>query len=171
MVYTVDLVLKYALQAPALYLDGYADSDWAGDQTAKSTSAIQEYLGMHLIESAVGQQSVVALSSGESEYYGMVKGTAHGLETVLLEKSEYFGGSTARSGGGVAGPAAVHAAYLRGVAWRARGAGSDRPWAAPRIARSRVLGPLRNGPYGQGALMPTGGPCDRAAGARGANIL
>ena len=41
--------------------------------------------GMHLIKSWSTTQSVVALSSGEAEYYGMVKGAsvATGLQSVL----------------------------------------------------------------------------------------
>ena len=43
--------------------------------------------GKHLIKSWISTQTVVALSSGEAEYYGMVKGAsvALGLQAVLSD--------------------------------------------------------------------------------------
>ena len=43
--------------------------------------------GSHLVKSWSSTQSVVALSSGEAEYYGMVKGAsvALGLQSVLKD--------------------------------------------------------------------------------------
>ena len=49
-----------------------ADGDWAGEQqTAKSTSSGKAMLGSHLLESHSCRQQVVALSSGEAEFYSM----------------------------------------------------------------------------------------------------
>ena len=44
---------------------------------------------------------VVVVGAGAAGMSAALRASAHGLDTVLLEKSEYFGGSTARSGGGV----------------------------------------------------------------------
>src|SRR6187402_2620501 len=44
---------------------------------------------------------VVVVGAGGAGMTAALAAQARGLETVLLEKSSYFGGSTARSGGGV----------------------------------------------------------------------
>ena len=44
---------------------------------------------------------VVVVGAGAAGMSAALRAASHGLETVLLEKSGYFGGSTARSGGGV----------------------------------------------------------------------
>jgi 3-oxosteroid 1-dehydrogenase len=44
---------------------------------------------------------VVVVGAGAAGMSAALRAAAHGLDTVLLEKSDYFGGSTARSGGGV----------------------------------------------------------------------
>ncbi len=58
----------------------YADTDWAGcAKTRKSTSGGCLVVGCHLIKSWSATQSLVSLSSGEAEYYGLVKGSGVGL--------------------------------------------------------------------------------------------
>src|ERR1700759_4963307 len=44
---------------------------------------------------------VVVVGAGGAGMSAALAAARHGLETVLIEKSRYFGGSTARSGGGV----------------------------------------------------------------------
>jgi 3-oxosteroid 1-dehydrogenase len=44
---------------------------------------------------------VVVVGAGGAGMTAALAAQSHGLETVLIEKSSYFGGSTARSGGGV----------------------------------------------------------------------
>src|SRR5918994_7430650 len=44
---------------------------------------------------------VVVVGAGGAGMTAALAAAAHGLETVLVEKSAHFGGSTARSGGGV----------------------------------------------------------------------
>jgi 3-oxosteroid 1-dehydrogenase len=44
---------------------------------------------------------LVVVGSGAAGMTGALTAALHGLKTVVLEKTEYFGGSTARSGGGV----------------------------------------------------------------------
>ena len=58
----------------------WTDSDHAGcHRTRKSTSGGVIMLGQHMIKSWSSTQSVIALSSGEAEYYSMVKGGSIGL--------------------------------------------------------------------------------------------
>ena len=58
----------------------WTDTDYAGcKKTRKSTSGGVVMWGQHLIKSWSSTQSVIALSSGEAEYYGMVKGSSIGL--------------------------------------------------------------------------------------------
>ena len=66
----------------------WTDTDYAGcKRTRKSTSGGVVMWGKHLIKSWSSTQTVVALSSGEAEYYGMVKGAsvALGLQAVLSD--------------------------------------------------------------------------------------
>ncbi|MBF4162106.1 3-oxosteroid 1-dehydrogenase [Nocardioides acrostichi] len=44
---------------------------------------------------------VIVVGAGGAGMSAALRAGSHGLDTVLLEKSEYFGGNTARSGGGV----------------------------------------------------------------------
>ena len=61
------------------------NSDWAADKkTRKSMSSYTEKFGMHLIDSSCARQSVVALSSGEAEYYALTRGAAAGRMTVQI---------------------------------------------------------------------------------------
>ena len=56
------------------------DTDFAGcKETRKSTSGGVIRLGRHAMKTWSTTQSVVALSSGEAEYYGLVKGGAQGI--------------------------------------------------------------------------------------------
>eukprot|EP00438_Fugacium_kawagutii_P000480 Skav216940 [mRNA] locus=scaffold3396:50058:57739:+ [translate_table: standard] len=58
----------------------YCDSDHAGDlKTRKSTTGIVCMLGMHTVKHSSTLQSTVSLSSGESEFYALVKAGAAGL--------------------------------------------------------------------------------------------
>ena len=58
----------------------WTDTDFAGCRKGrKSTSGGMMMLGTHVIKSWSTNQAVVALSSGEAEYYGMVKGASQGM--------------------------------------------------------------------------------------------
>ena len=66
----------------------WTDTDYAGcKRTRKSTSGGVVMWGSHLIKSWSSTQSVIALSSGEAEYYGIVKGASvgMGLQAVLKD--------------------------------------------------------------------------------------
>ena len=47
--------------------------------TRKTTSGGVAEIGSHVLKCWSSTQSVTALSSGEAEYYGIVKGAGHGL--------------------------------------------------------------------------------------------
>ena len=58
----------------------WTDSDFAGcAKTRKSTSGGVLMHGSHLVKSWSITQAVIALSSGEAEYYAMVKGGCVGI--------------------------------------------------------------------------------------------
>ena len=58
------------------------DSDWAGDiGTRKSTSGMCIFYGEHLLKHSSTMQEAISLSSGEAEYYALVRGACHGLGT------------------------------------------------------------------------------------------
>lgn len=64
----------FEYQGLARKLDTYVDTDYAGcRRTRKSTSGGTAFLGKHVIKSWSLTQSIVTLSSGEAEYYGLVK--------------------------------------------------------------------------------------------------
>jgi hypothetical protein len=72
---TIDFVRQH--RAP---LEVWTDTDYAGCHiTRKSTSGGVLRIGKHLIKSWSTTQASIALSSGEAEYYGMVKGAAQAL--------------------------------------------------------------------------------------------
>ncbi|MBV61870.1 MAG: hypothetical protein CMH65_11270 [Nevskiales bacterium] len=61
-------------------IDIYSDTDWAGcPRSRKSTSGGCVMLGRHLIKSWSSTQALVSLSSGEAEFYGVVKASGVGL--------------------------------------------------------------------------------------------
>ena len=63
----------------------YTGSDHAGCiNTRKSTTGVCIFYGKHLIRSSSTTQGVIALSSGEAEFYAMVKGTSAGLGAEAL---------------------------------------------------------------------------------------
>ena len=56
------------------------DSDWAGcARTRRSTSGGRMTVGGGLVKSWASTQGSTALSSGEAEYYALVKGSCEGL--------------------------------------------------------------------------------------------
>ena len=60
----------------------WSDSDYAGcKRTRKSTSGGVIMLGEHTIKSWSNTQAVIALSSGEAEYYAMVKASSVAIGT------------------------------------------------------------------------------------------
>ena len=81
------LIFSYPWQT-ADRVDTYSDTDWAGcPKTRKSTSGGCLLLGRHLIKSWSSTQTSVSLSSGEAEFYGVVKagGVSLGYQSLLKD--------------------------------------------------------------------------------------
>ena len=81
------LVFNYPWQR-ASTLECYSDTDWACcTKTRKSTSGGCLMFGAHLIKSWSSTQPSISLSSGEAEYYGVVKaaGIALGHKSLMAE--------------------------------------------------------------------------------------
>ena len=75
----------YLNQRTPEVLDVLAGTDWAADmETRKSVSYSIERLGGHLLDCSVAKQTVVASSCGESDFYGIVRVAAFGIETRQL---------------------------------------------------------------------------------------
>ncbi len=73
------MVYLYRFQL-ATGVEVYTDTDWAGcPRTRKSTSGGCVMLGSHLVKSWSSTQTSVALSSGEAEFNGVVRGSGIGL--------------------------------------------------------------------------------------------
>jgi len=73
------MVFRFRWQE-ASHVDVFTDTDWAGcPRTRKSTSGGCVILGAHAVKSWSTTQSSIALSSGEAEFNGVVKGAGVGL--------------------------------------------------------------------------------------------
>ena len=69
-------------QADPKTLHVYTDTNLSADElTRKSVSCTVERYGSHMIDCSVAKQSLVALSSGEAEFYGIVKAVATSKHT------------------------------------------------------------------------------------------
>ena len=74
------MIVHYPYQEGFDAVDVWTDTDHAGCvSTRKSTSGGVLMLGSHLVKAWSTTQSVIALSSGEAEYYGLVKGASIGI--------------------------------------------------------------------------------------------
>ena len=79
------LVIKCGYQQEVKGVTVWTDTDFAGCvKSRKSTSAGVFQFGEHLVKSWSSNQAAIALSSGEAEYYGLVKGASMGLETASI---------------------------------------------------------------------------------------
>ena len=78
------LVFNFEFQS-ATGLEVYTDTDWAGcPRTRKSTSGGCAMVGSHLVKAWSAIQASIALSSGEAEFYGVVRGVGIGLGLQAL---------------------------------------------------------------------------------------
>ena len=87
------------------------DSDHAGDaMTRRSTTGMVALYGLHVLKHSSNVQSTIALSTGESEYYALVKGGSVGLglqslledfavETQLIQSDATAAKGTVRRAG------------------------------------------------------------------------
>ena len=84
------LVFKLPFQKADSW-DVFTDTDWAGCiRTRKSTSGGCLMLGRHVVKFWSATQASLALSSGEAEYYGVVRGAGIGLGQKALGKDAGF---------------------------------------------------------------------------------
>ena len=76
----------YQTDPKTLYV--YTVTDWAADElTRKSVSCTVERYGSHMLDCRVAQQSMVAPSSGEAEFYGIARAVATSKQTShILEQ-------------------------------------------------------------------------------------
>ena len=78
------MVFDFAFQS-AEGLECYTDTDWTGcARTRKSTSGGCLMSGQHLIKARSATQASIALSLGEAEYHGVVRGTGIALGIKAL---------------------------------------------------------------------------------------
>ena len=81
------LVFCYPFQV-AGSIECYSDTDWAGCvRTRKSTSGGCLMLGRHVLKTWSSTQPTVSLSSGEAEFYGVVRasGLALGQQSLMRD--------------------------------------------------------------------------------------
>ena len=79
------VMLQYKYQDPPPPMEAIVDTDFAGcRRTRKSTNGGCVMHGMHLIKSWATTQTVIAMSSGEAEYFGVVKGACEAIGVVSL---------------------------------------------------------------------------------------
>ena len=72
--------IRFERQDRCNIVDVWTDTDYAGCmETRKSTSGGLVLIGRHMIKGWSNTQSVIALSSGEAEFYGLVRGTSIGI--------------------------------------------------------------------------------------------
>ena len=82
-----EVIHKFRYQRAASELQVWTDSDHAGcHRTRKSTSGGVIMIGSHMIKSWSSTQSVIAVSSGEVEYYSMIKGGSVGIGVQAMLK-------------------------------------------------------------------------------------
>ena len=69
------LVQRFHQQPQPDRLEVFTDSDFAGClKTRRSTTCVMAFHGQHLFRATSTTQAIVSLSSGESEFYAVVKG-------------------------------------------------------------------------------------------------
>ena len=79
------LVARFNKQAMPETITATCDSDYAGCLiTRKSTSGTVLALGNHTLSATGSLQSTASLSSGEAEYYGILRAAAGGLKVAAL---------------------------------------------------------------------------------------
>ena len=81
------LLIHFMYQDTTQVFDIYTDSDWAGcTRTRKSTNGGCAMRGSHTLKTWSSTQGIIALSSGEAEYYGTTKAGVVALGFMQLCK-------------------------------------------------------------------------------------
>ena len=82
------MVIKFNYQREVKDLVIWTDTDFGGcRRTRKSTSGGIAMIGNHFVKSWCATPSIESLSSGEAEYYGIVKGSSMGpgVRSTLMD--------------------------------------------------------------------------------------
>ena len=75
----------FAYQAYTNAVGVWSDTDYAGCmETRKSTTGTVVTFGSHTLRASSSTQSVNSLSSGEAEYYGLLRGASLGIGAQAL---------------------------------------------------------------------------------------
>ena len=78
-------IFMYKHQVMSENLNIYSDANWAGCiKTRKSTQGGVCMIGQHCFKNWSSTQAIIATSSGEAEYYGLVKASSVGLGVVSM---------------------------------------------------------------------------------------
>jgi len=85
-------VCEFKRQSKPGFVEGWSDSDWAGClETRKSTSGGLIKFGSHVLKAWSVTQNVIATSSGEAEFYAMVKAASQTIGMkVMMEDMGVF---------------------------------------------------------------------------------
>ena len=76
-------IIRFPYQDEVKVLTTWSDTDFAGcKRTRRSTSGGVAQIGEHCVKTWSQTQAVVAMSSGEAEYYGMVRASSVGLGLI-----------------------------------------------------------------------------------------
>ena len=79
------VVQRFEWAHPCAEVEGYGDSDWAGDKSnGKSTSGGAVMWANHVIKTWSSTQQTTALSSGEAELYAMTKAASQVLGIISM---------------------------------------------------------------------------------------
>ena len=128
--------MTYARQTSDETLQVHVDSNWAGDLLGiKSTTGVIVRRGKHLLRHMSCVQTLVALSSGETEYYALIRGacTSSGTQPHYQDRmidvpiQIYSDSSTARS-----------VARRRGIGGHLRHLHTRHSWLQSRVALGRL---------------------------------
>jgi len=85
---TPRIVWKFDRQNPVSFIDVWSDSDHAGcRRTRRSTSCSVLMHGGHLLRASSTTQTVISLTSGESEFYALVKAVSMALGAEEMGKA------------------------------------------------------------------------------------
>ena len=125
-------VLTYARQTSGETLQVHVDSDWTGDSFGrKSTTGVTVRRGKHLLRHMSCLQTLVALSSGEAEYYALIRGActslgiqSHYQDWMIDVPIQIYSDS----------PAARSVARRRGIGGRLRHLQTRHLWLQSRVA-------------------------------------
>merc|ERR1712194_82469 len=116
------------------------DADHASDEeTRRSTSSTQSFVGRHLISTDSVKQQVIALSSGEAEFYAIRLGAAEGLFLWQVIEAIGFGGSFKKKKPTIySDSSAARGACLRSGAGRLKHIQTRFLWTQEAIASGRM---------------------------------